>query len=587
MRHCLNRFLDVVALPRFRVSRWLGAAVAVCLSVSSAVEIARAGGGPQNVAVIVNPNDPGSLEVANEYIRLRQIPAGNVIYVPWQKDVRSASSTDFVAKMIEPIFRELNRRGLTSQINCIAYSSGFPFMVDLRGEIKAASVPPQATPVASLNSATFLYQDLLGKRAQILSLDSNAYFTPAFGDATTSAAFSSQLSWFQGREDKSGFGRTFMLSTVLGATIGRGNQVQEICDYLRRARAADGTAPKGTIYYMQNDNVRSKVRHDSFLPAVEAIKKLGVNAEIMRGSAPIKKEDVAGLTTGISHLRLRTADCRLLPGALVDNLTSAAGVLIVPATIADPQTPVSEFMRMGAAGASGTVTEPYAIPAKFPAASLHVHYVRGLSLAEAFYRSTQGPFQLLILGDPLCQPWAIAPQISVPGIADEGTIKGTVKMTPAAVFKDQRSISKFQLFVDGKLHSEIDPGKEFSFNSNAIADGWHRLVVVGIDDTPMAVQGSWAAEVVVKNGQHALQVTPTAERFSLAGDVELRIASTAADLPTKIMHNGRRVADIPGGQGTVTIKASTLGRGVVTLDAVQERDNRAVIRARPTTVQID
>jgi hypothetical protein len=257
----------------------------------------------------------------------------------------------------------------------------------LKDDLGAAELPPQSSPSASLNSATFLYQDLIAKRSSLVSLNSNSYFTPYFADASTSTAFSSQMSWTEGREDKTGLGRTFILSTVLGATAGRGNSAAEICDYLRRAREADGTAPKGTIYYMQNDNVRSQVRHDSFLPAVTEIKRLGVNAEILRGTAPLKKEDVAGLTTGVSHLRLRTAGSRLLPGALVDNLTSAAGQLFASPRIKEPQIPVSEFMRMGAAGASGAIIEPYAIPAKFPSAALHVHYVRGLSLAESFYRT--------------------------------------------------------------------------------------------------------------------------------------------------------------------------------------------------------
>ena len=44
--------------------------------------VVHAGGGPQNVAVIVNPANPDSLQVANAYIELRQIPKSNVFYIP-------------------------------------------------------------------------------------------------------------------------------------------------------------------------------------------------------------------------------------------------------------------------------------------------------------------------------------------------------------------------------------------------------------------------------------------------------------------------------------------------------------------------
>ena len=40
-----------------------------------------AGGGPQNVLVVVNGSSQSSLEVANEYQRLRNIPERNVFYL--------------------------------------------------------------------------------------------------------------------------------------------------------------------------------------------------------------------------------------------------------------------------------------------------------------------------------------------------------------------------------------------------------------------------------------------------------------------------------------------------------------------------
>ena len=42
-----------------------------------------AGGGPENVLLVVNSASWASQAVANQYIRLRHIPAGNVCYLDW------------------------------------------------------------------------------------------------------------------------------------------------------------------------------------------------------------------------------------------------------------------------------------------------------------------------------------------------------------------------------------------------------------------------------------------------------------------------------------------------------------------------
>ncbi len=42
---------------------------------------ARAGGGPENVLLVVNEDSPSSKLIANHYISLRQIPDRNVVYL--------------------------------------------------------------------------------------------------------------------------------------------------------------------------------------------------------------------------------------------------------------------------------------------------------------------------------------------------------------------------------------------------------------------------------------------------------------------------------------------------------------------------
>lgn len=197
-------------------------------------------------------------------------------------------------------------------------------------------------------------------------------------------------------------GESYLLSTVLGVTRGRGNTVDEVIANLTRSVKADGTRPTGTIYLMTNSNVRSTTRHRLFKSVATTLKKLGVKAEVVKGTIPIKKSDVAGAVIGTASFDWKKSESQILPGAICEHLTSYGGVLRKNAG----QTPLTDLIRHGAAGASGTVAEPYAIAAKFPSPFIHVHYFRGASMVEAFYQSVSGPYQLLIVGDPLCRPWS-------------------------------------------------------------------------------------------------------------------------------------------------------------------------------------
>ena len=107
---------------------------------------------------------------------------------------------------------------------------------------------------------------------------------------------------------------------MLGVTAGRGNSLAEVLDDLNRSAAADGTRPKGTIYFMRNDNVRSAVRHDLFPAAVEELKKLGVAAEIVEGTVPLEKPDVQGTVMGTANFDWKASDSTILPGAICEQL---------------------------------------------------------------------------------------------------------------------------------------------------------------------------------------------------------------------------------------------------------------------------
>ncbi|QDT39691.1 TPR end-of-group domain-containing protein [Stratiformator vulcanicus] len=249
-------------------------------------------------------------------------------------------------------------------------------------------------------------------------------------------------------------GRRYLLSTMLSVTAENGLNLDESLELLRRSKSADGTHPTGTVHYIVNKNIRSRTRQPLFASAIAALDRLGVKAEATNGLLPKERDDVIGLMAGSAIFDWPASKSKMKPGAIAEHLTSFGGVF----GRKNGQTQLTEFLRHGAAGSSGTVTEPYAIPNKFPNPFLHVHYAAGCTLAEAFYQSVHGPYQLLVVGDPLCRPWAdeVALQIDIDSPAPDGD--GSI-----AVSVDAENLPEvptgIAIYLDGKWTAQSQPGQ--------------------------------------------------------------------------------------------------------------------------------
>lgn len=194
-------------------------------------------------------------------------------------------------------------------------------------------------------------------------------------------------------------GRLAIVLTDLGP---RGVIQEEAEAHLRASVAADGTAPTGTVWFMASpDRRRTAPRRWAFTAAAAAIRDLGIEAEVRDGTLPPSDTEVAGAIIGAGDFDWPGSGARVLPGAWCDHLTSFGGALEAGAG----QTPLTVFLRAGAAGAGGAVAEPGNLAQKFPSAFVHLHRVRGLSLVEAVHRSLPCPYQYLVVGDPLSRPW--------------------------------------------------------------------------------------------------------------------------------------------------------------------------------------
>ncbi|NUM35435.1 MAG: hypothetical protein HUU50_12880, partial [Candidatus Brocadiae bacterium] len=139
-----------------------------------------AGGGPENVALLVNEDSWASLAIANKFIALRQIPYGNVIYFRGLKSHERTSVGAFKEEILLPALEALERRALAGQIDYLIYSSDFPTEIDIQEDVRPPIQDKTLIPYASLTGLTYLYQMVVQKDNRYHRLQSNGYMSPPF-----------------------------------------------------------------------------------------------------------------------------------------------------------------------------------------------------------------------------------------------------------------------------------------------------------------------------------------------------------------------------------------------------------------------
>lgn len=401
-------------------------------------------------------------------------------------------------------------------------------------------------------------------------------------DLVPTSGFRASLGWLPTGQPVPGTqGVRYLLSTVLAYTSGRGNSVNEAVNNLQRSIGADGSRPKGTIYFMENRDVRSTTREWGFRRAAEKLRDIGVWSAVEEGVLPKNKSDVAGLTIGSAEFDWGISGSKLLAGAICDNLTSTSGVLTENAG----QTPLTEFIRYGAGGASGTVTEPFAIQAKFPTPFIHYHYAQGCSLAEAYYQSVAGPYQLLIVGDALCTPWKRDLAVQPGDLASGATLKGKLQITPSATSRDKIVASVFELYLDGRRVAFGPAGKPLEFDTAQAMDGPHELTVVANGADPISTRGSIRLPVTIQNGDVKVRAQGPSGSVTWEKPVQLSASATGAKSIT-FYRNTDEVGKINGETGTVQVDPRILGQGPVRIFPVAELGDKRNVLGEPIEFRI-
>lgn len=381
----------------------------------------------------------------------------------------------------------------------------------------------------------------------------------------------------------------YYLSTMLAYTGPRGNSFPEVIDYLRRGAASDGTRPDGTVYLMENDNVRSQTRQPLFPATLSELTRRGRKVEILTkgrdgqdGIVPLGRADVVGAVVGFSDYDWAKSNSRLLPGAIAEALTSYGGDFEYP-----NQTKLSASLRHGAAGSSGTAAEPFALQQKFPVPLLHAYYADGCSLAEAFYQSILQPYQLLIVGDPLARPFAQFAGVGLERPDASAPWSGIVHVKPAVEPAEETSVRTVELWIDGRRVASGAVGEPIQWDTRGAADGSHELRLVAVEDSVIETRSVFRTTIDVFNHDRRVvveQVTRDVEygeAISVSGQ-----ARGAVRVDLRRGHQVLGTAQVEEGRWSLVAPSSDLGMGTVSVVVRAVYPDGHAVRSEPVEITV-
>ena len=317
------------------------------------------------LAVLVNDQDPQSIAVAAYYQQARQIPPENLITLSFPP---------------------------SETLTADAFNA-------LKAQIDAAAGPQiQAFAVAWTNPHRVDCQSLVSA----LALGADTKFCKSMEPCSPTAP--------SGYYDSASLA-PFTDHGIRPAMHLAGLTAEDVYKLIDRGVAADNTYPSATGYLMRTTDVARSVRFPQFefakttwaYPGGLALEYIdnsgGGGLDYIEG-----KTDVLFYLTGLADVP-QIATNTYLPGAVADHLTSYGG--IIPQN--GGQMSIVRWLEAGATASYGTAFEPCNYTDKFPnALALLPHYFRGETVIEAYWKSVNWPGEGVFVGEPLARPWGDA-----------------------------------------------------------------------------------------------------------------------------------------------------------------------------------
>jgi len=400
--------------------------------------------------------------------------------------------------------------------------------------------------------------------------------------------FSARISWGQnGLPLGDNSGPRYLLSVVLAVTKGRGTSLSEAIDILKRAAQADGTGRPATFYFSNSTDVRATTRFPLMPVAAVTLRQLGHKVIIDQESLPKNQLNLMGAMLGTPNYDWPLTLNNLLPGSIAENLTSVSGVLHEAAS----QTSMVELLRGGAAGTSGTVTEPYALQFKFPTALMYAYYAAGTTLAEAFYLSVESPYQLLIMGDPLCRPFG-SERDEAFSISDEASTGNVFSMRVnfKRPFKVAvTNVSRLELYFAGRLAMVGKPAEAIRINTIGLPPGCHEVNVIAVSNHPLQMKTIRSTFVVIGDEAkcptlEAKWAEPSNENKAVGGSILVKVVAPGATR-IAVEHQGRRLLETDDVDSEHPLPINRTGYGPVRLTPLAFRDE-VWIPGKPVVITV-
>ena len=302
--------------------------------------------------MLVNKNDPESIEIAKHYQQARLIPDENIIYLSFKGNVNSLTSAEYNEVRIQ-----LNKK-VTDNIQAYVLAWRKPWRVGCMSITSAFSLG-FSKDYCAVGCKTTKPVDYYNSNSVLPYTDY-------------------------------GIRPSMMLSA---------NSVDAVKRLIDRGVAADYLRPKASAYLVSTSDKERNVRAVHYPIIKKSLGKL-LNIELIHADAIKNKPDVMFYFTGMKEVKY-LGENKYAPGALADHLTSAGGHLFK-----GTQMSVLNWVDAGVTGTYGTVVEPCNFKQKFPNPGIVMQeYLSGNSLIEAYWKSVQMPGQGLFVGEPLASPY--------------------------------------------------------------------------------------------------------------------------------------------------------------------------------------